>query len=135
MSIFQCNKCGCAENTALTHMSHCVYMMNSDLSSRRASQETIDALMSYKQILGLKPDEEFKKLCSACSPIWFNAHRNYGVGPNPDPQPGIGLWHGEFERIFLPKGQFITDRYGNLAHEKTGDTDIKKYQLPKEEGT
>lgn len=36
--------------------------------------------------------------------------------------PGIGKWHGEFERAFLPKGEFRTNAQGNLEHIVTGQT-------------
>ena len=40
-----------------------------------------------------------------------------------------GEWHGKFPKIMLPKGQFVTNKQGNLEHAETGDTDIKKYAL------
>lgn len=36
--------------------------------------------------------------------------------------PKIGEWHGEFERAFLPKGEFRTNAQGNLEHIATGQT-------------
>jgi hypothetical protein len=60
-------------------------------------------------------------LCSAC-----DKDPNYKSG---------GQWHNRFERVFLPKGMFVTNRDGNLAHRETGDTDYLKYRLssPKKE--
>lgn len=54
----------------------------------------------------------YKKLPDACSAC------------EPD-----GKWHGEFERVFLPKGMFVTNRDGNLAHKQTGDTDFRKHAV------
>jgi len=52
--------------------------------------------------------EEGKALCSECH---------------------TGTWHGEFPKIVLPMGMFITDKHGNLAHKETGDTDVAKYEI------
>lgn len=46
--------------------------------------------------------------------------------------PGIGQWHGQFERLFLPLGMFITNHRGNLSHIETGDDDIRKYAITQE---
>jgi hypothetical protein len=73
VSLYQCEKCGCCENTAL----------------------------------GCYWGRE-RKLCSEC---------------------GTGKWHGEFDKVLLPKGQFVTNDEGNLAHRETGDTDFLKYAL------
>lgn len=51
---------------------------------------------------------EEKKLCSECH---------------------TGEWHGKFPKMILPKGMFIRNKQGNLAHKETGDTDIKKYEI------
>ncbi|MCO8166897.1 hypothetical protein NJC40_03770 [Pseudomonas sp. 21LCFQ02] len=40
--------------------------------------------------------------------------------------PDIGRWHGEFERVFLPKGEFCTNAQGNLEHIVTAQT-FKQY--------
>ncbi|RLA20267.1 MAG: hypothetical protein DRQ62_10805 [Gammaproteobacteria bacterium] len=40
-----------------------------------------------------------------------------------------GVWHGQFKKIILPKGMFVTNRQGNLEHKETGDTDILKYVI------
>lgn len=37
--------------------------------------------------------------------------------------PEIGKWHGRFERKYLAKGQFVTDRQGNLAHKDSVPAD------------
>jgi hypothetical protein len=83
MSLFQCTKCGCRENTAVSnwawHMGH-----------------------------------EQEPLCSACD-------------------PEIGEWHGEFKRVFLPKGMFKTNQVGNLEHIETGESDVSKYVIEQPE--
>lgn len=33
--------------------------------------------------------------------------------------PYIGRWHGRFPRSYLPHGEFVTNRKGNLEHKKT----------------
>lgn len=76
MSLFQCPKCGCRENTATGYF-------------WEAEQSGEDPL------------------CSACH---------------------TGKWHGKFERVFLPKGEFVTNRVGNIEH-ISGDQDIYKYQI------
>lgn len=43
--------------------------------------------------------------------------------------PGIGQWHGKFDRVFLPKGQFVTAPNGNLAHIETGEEDVRKFAI------
>lgn len=34
--------------------------------------------------------------------------------------PSIREWHGHFDRLYLPKGEFITNGQGNLEHIATG---------------
>jgi len=34
--------------------------------------------------------------------------------------PSIREWHGEFDRLYLPKGEFCTNAQGNLEHIATG---------------
>lgn len=98
MSLFQCSKCGCVENTALSGAG-CTWVGLYDWS-------------------GL---EEFKgkMLCSACGPTLFE---------NGEPT-GYGEWHGEFDRIFLPKGEWTTNKQGNLEHKITGITDYRKDEI------
>ena len=62
MSLFQCEKCGAKENTAMV-----------------------------AEFLGLD-DSLF---CSECR---------------------TGKWHDKNKKIMLPKGEFITDKHGNLVH-------------------
>lgn len=42
---------------------------------------------------------------------------------------GKGEWHGKFRKLLLPKGMFVTNRQGNLAHKETGETDLVKYEI------
>jgi len=73
VSLYQCEKCGCCENTAVGN-------------------------------------------------YWFD-------GPNLCSECAFGKWHGEFEKVLLPKGKFFTNQDGNLEHKETGDTDFKKYRI------
>lgn len=41
--------------------------------------------------------------------------------------PKIHEWHGEFERLYLPKGQFHTNARGNLEHTETGSELVRDY--------
>lgn len=85
MSLFQCEQCGCVENTAL-----CGYWSRSFDDNN--------------------PDN--KKLCSVCD-------------------TNINLWHGKFERVFLPIGKFITNYVGNLEHTDTGSENYEQYKKHK----
>lgn len=102
MSLYQCEECGCLENTACGHY-WCANKPDlfdwSDMRERRG-----------------------KKLCAACAPSKFRD------GTSTE----RGAWHKRFERIMLPKGQFKTNRDGNLEHIETGDTNVRKYQLNKD---
>lgn len=125
MSLFQCKKCGCVENTACSDMAPMmVYLYNAEFIEHKAAME------SWKRFLGILLDQPFEPLCSACSPVWYTPEGYYGVGNPPD-----NHWHGRFKRMFLPKGKFVTDDDGNLKHCETGDKDIDKYILDREEGT
>ena len=64
-----------------------------------------------------------KSLCSACGPT------RYRDGTITE----YGKWHDRFERVFLPKGMFKTNRVGNLEHIESGSEDIRKYILAKPE--
>lgn len=100
MSLFQCEACGCCENTALS------------CQGFHWMAELFD--WSYA------PEREGKKLCSACGP----AHYKSGKPSE------WGSWHGEFDRVFLPLGMFKTNQRGDLAHIETGDSDFRKYAIP-----
>lgn len=60
-----------------------------------------------------------KLLCSACGPT-----------KHADGSPTeYGVWHGIFERVFLPLGMFRKAKNGNLEHIETGSQDIAQYAL------
>lgn len=100
MSLFQCQHCGCCENTALS-------------SQGFAPQAKYFDWTGFEERKGLL-------LCSACGPT----HHRGG-----SPTENGGKWHGRFERTFLPLGMFHTNSVGNLAHNETGDEDFRKYQI------
>ena len=87
MSLFQCEECGCRENTAT-----CNYWIRDEEESACKG----------------------RKLCSACD-------------------PDIGQWHGEFKRLFLPVGMFVTNREGNLSHKDTGETNLAAYEIKEQQ--
>jgi len=89
MSLIQCENCGCVENTALT--SCCMW-----------GPPSLQDIFNWEGKEHLKG----KKLCSACAPEKFTD------GTDTD----LGKWHDEFERKFLPLGEFETDEVGNLRH-------------------
>lgn len=99
MSLYQCEFCGCCENTALG--AHIAKHMP-DLFDWAGMEES-----------------EGKLLCSACGPT------KYCDGT----ATKYGRWHGRFERVFLPMGQFKTAHNGNLEHIETGDQDFRKYAI------
>jgi hypothetical protein len=105
VSFFQCEHCGCCENTAL-----------SSQGFRRAD---------YFKWTGIE-DRRGKLLCSECGP----SHYSDGT-----PADQGGLWHGQFGRVFLPMGMFVTDRDGNLAHRENGDTNFRKYAIAAPKGS
>ena len=100
MSLFQCEVCGCVENTALS---------SQGIGSHKFFQDCYDWE-------GFE-DRKGKKLCSACGPA------KYDDGKPSD----LGKWHNQFDRVFLPKGKFKTNRVGNLEHIETGDDNYMKY--------
>jgi hypothetical protein len=85
MSLFQCQRCGCKENTAL------------------ACQGCDGYAETFFDWTGFE-DRKGKKLCSVCAPTKYK-----------DGLPtGFGKWHGAFERKFFPLGSMRTDKEGNL---------------------
>ena len=101
MSLFQCENCGCVENTALSCQGFTGY-----------PEQWFD--WSYA------PNLKGKSLCSACGPA------KHSDGSETE----YGKWHNKFKRIFLPKGMFKTNRVGNLEHIETGDENYHKYEIP-----
>jgi hypothetical protein len=102
MSLFQCEECGCCENTAL-------------------SAQGFRVLSDCFDWTGIE-HKKGKLLCSACGPT------KYSDGTETE----YGKWHDEFERVFLPMGMFKTNRVGNLSHIETGDEDFRKYAIKAE---
>lgn len=102
MSLFQCEVCGCRENTALSW--HGFRMFRDDIDWAYA------------------PEREGLRLCSACGPTQFKS------GEPTD----CGVWHGQFERVFLPLGMFVTSQRGGLAHKDTGDENYRAYAIDQE---
>lgn len=101
MSLYQCEHCGCCENTALGH-----YWWASDEDRFRFDWTGIE-------------DRQGKRLCSACGPARFSDGSDTGNGE----------WHGSFKRVFLPLGKFKTNKLGNLEHVDTGSEDFHAYAL------
>ena len=99
MSLFQCENCGAAENTAL------------------ASQGT-KHITEWFDWDGIE-DRKGMDLCSLCGPT------KYADGT----KTGYGVWHGEFERVVLEKGKWKTNRQGNLENVETGSTDFRGASL------
>lgn len=105
MSLFQCENCGCCENTAL-------------------SSQGFRHLFSDYFDWEYAPERKGRVLCSACGPV------KYRDGTPTE----YGKWHNKFPRVFLPKGEFITNRVGNLEHRETGSEDYRSFALPAPEG-
>lgn len=103
MSLFQCQNCGCIENTALSHHG-----------------------FKFTECWDWTDMEHLKglRLCSACGPSTL---------ADGEPVPEGVQWHDHFPRIYLPKGQFRTAQNGNLEHIETGDQDVKKWALDEED--
>ena len=100
MSLFQCEHCGCVENTAC---------------ALQGVKPLDDGDFDFAGI----EDRKNKLLCSACAPDRF---MDGSVTT-------LGRWHGEFKRTYLPMGMFKTNRVGNLEHIETGDEDYRKYAI------
>jgi hypothetical protein len=97
MSLYQCEECGCVENTALA--------MQPGTPTKWFDWTGIE-------------DRKGKHLCSACMP------HKYSDGTTVSKAGG---WHGEFDRVFLPLGEFVTNERGNLAHKDTGEENYRPY--------
>ncbi len=100
MSLFQCEHCGCCENTALSAQGFKMIAENFDWS-------------------GIE-NRKGKRLCSACGPTMYANNE----GPTE-----FGVWHNRFDRVFLPLGEFKKNRSGNLEHIKDGSEDFRSYAL------
>jgi hypothetical protein len=106
VSLYQCERCGCCENTALGHY---------------WAAGHIDHLFDWTGI----EDRKGLKLCSACMPTHYRDGK-------PLEAKGGG-WHGQFPRVFLPKGKFRTSKVGNLEHIETGSENFRQFALEGEE--
>ena len=100
MSLYQCQHCGCCENTAL------------------AMQPGFPP--EWFDWTGIE-DRRGKHLCSVCMPTKFASGAPYEEA---------GKWHGYFPRVFLPMGMFKTNRRGSLEHIETGSEDYRAYAIP-----
>lgn len=100
MSLFQCENCGCCENTAL-------------------SSQGFNGFFEKLYDWSYSPERKGMRLCSACGPT------NYRDGE----QTEYGKWHKVFPRVFLPKGQFHTNRIGNLEHTESGSEDFRAFEI------
>ena len=100
MSLFQCENCGCCENTALSSQG---FKLFSDIFD-----------WSYA------PERRGMRLCSACGPVTLRGGKLTDNG---------GKWHDVFPRVFLPKGQFHTNRVGNLEHTESGSEDFRAFEI------
>lgn len=65
------------------------------------------------------PERKGMQICSVCSP-----EKHLDGTPT-----GYGVWHGVFRRVFLPKGMFVINREGNIAHKDTGDENYHAYEI------
>lgn len=98
MSLFQCENCGCVENTAL---------------SSQGFNGSFERLFDWSYSPALKG----KRICSACGPA------KYRDGS----ETRYGKWHKVFPRQYLPIGMFETNSVGNLVHKETLSDDYKPY--------
>ena len=102
MAIFQCGKCGCAENTA------CTAFFDGEWTSRfKVPAED----MQYNKL----------PLCCMCIPEFY---KNGEINKQRKVK-----WHNRFSRVFLPLGEYHTNQEGNLAHKETGSTDYRKHAI------
>jgi hypothetical protein len=103
MSLFQCEVCGCCENTAL--------------SAQGCKPSFMQNLFDWSYA----PERKGMYLCSVCAPLKYR-----------DGEPTkFGVWHGEFPRNFLPMGEFKTNARGNLEHIEDGSEDFMMYEIEK----
>lgn len=101
MSLFQCENCGCCENTALSSQGFSVPFA-----------EFFDWRYA--------PERKGMRLCSVCGPAYYRDGSPSGYGVE---------WHNVFDRVFLPKGEFFTNSVGNLEHRETGSEDYRSFAV------
>jgi hypothetical protein len=104
MSLFQCENCGCLENTAC--------------AAQGFKPEVLARCFDWTDIEHLRG----KLLCSVCGPTKYR-----GGAPTE-----FGKWHNQFRRIMLPIGQFKTNSVGNLEHIYSGSTNLADYEISHE---
>jgi hypothetical protein len=104
MSLFQCEYCGCCENTATSQTGFKLFPDSFDWS--------------------YAPERKGLALCSACGPLYYKGGEKTKYG---------GQWHNKFPRTFLPLGKFKTNKVGNLEHIETGSEKFMDYALPSPE--
>ena len=91
MPLFQCECCGCIENTAT------------------ANQGFKGRLFEQPYDWSYAPERKGKKLCSACGPGFYR-----------DGKPTrFGVWHNQFKRQYLPLGEYEICPLGNIRHATT----------------
>lgn len=100
MGLFQCQKCGCVDNTAL---------------ACRGFTGRYEKLFDWT---GLE-ERRGMTLCSACSPTRY---RDGKISQ-------YGRWHNQFHRVFLPLGEWEMNNIGDLIHVSTGDTDYMSHAI------
>lgn len=100
MSLFQCENCGCVENTALS------------MQGFKITPVRLFEICGIENLFGLM-------LCSACGPKAFEGK----------PSGEYGKWHNQFSRLYLPLGGVKTDKRGNLEHIETGSKDYKSFEV------
>ena len=100
MSIFQCQNCGCAENTACSNQGFVEFSAQGNLYD-----------WSYA------PDRKGLLLCRACGPTKYASGKLMG---DCESWGKYGEWHNRFERRYLPLGSCFTNDDGNLEHKETG---------------
>lgn len=100
MSLFQCENCGCIENTAV---------------SCQGVKGFAEKFFNWDGI----EDRKGKLLCSECAPT-----KNSDMTPTE-----FGKWHGRFTKKYLPFGEWETSRDGNLKHKITGEEDYTNHVI------
>ena len=104
MSLFQCGRCGCVDNT--------VYGVSGEEYRSRFYDWT-----------GIE-DRLGKDLCCACAPTRYAKSKEQAKTMGGKP---YGQWHNQYDRNFLPMDMFYTNRVGNLAHKETHSEDYAPY--------
>lgn len=133
MGLFQCQKCGAVENSACSSGYHPLNCLSFTTPKSPRHADDLEALAGFRKTLGLPEGAKLGVYCSVCTPVWYDGGR-YGVGRNPNPTEGAGLWHGRFKMQFLPKGQYETGPRGDLQHKRTRqppkESDYSDVELP-----